>query len=154
MSLNEVRIQTADFDLSAEVAQLRADHPKVGGVVTFVGTVRDLNEGATVSEMELEHYPGMTEQSISAIIDQARQRWPIFSALVIHRVGPLKPKDQIVLVAVTSAHRGEAFAACEFIIDYLKTEAPFWKKEQTPDGARWVDARVSDDAALEKWQQR
>ncbi|MRW93216.1 molybdopterin synthase catalytic subunit MoaE [Duganella sp. FT80W] len=152
MSLSEVRIQTEDFDLSTEVAQLRADHPKVGGVVTFVGTVRDLNEGATVSEMELEHYPGMTEQSISNIVDQAKQRWPLFSALVIHRVGPLKPKDQIVLVAVTSAHRGEAFAACEFIIDYLKTEAPFWKKEQTPDGARWVDARVSDDAALNKWK--
>jgi molybdopterin synthase catalytic subunit len=152
MSLNEVRIQAEDFDLSTEVAQLRAGHPKVGGVVTFVGTVRDLNEGATVSEMELEHYPGMTEQSISNIIDQAKQRWPIMGALVIHRVGPLKPKDQIVLVAVTSAHRGEAFAACEFIIDYLKTEAPFWKKEQTPDGARWVDARVSDDAALNKWK--
>ncbi|MYM74225.1 molybdopterin synthase catalytic subunit MoaE [Duganella sp. FT134W] len=151
MSLNEVRIQTGDFDLSAEVAQLRAGYSKVGGVVTFVGTVRDLNEGATVSEMELEHYPGMTEQAISDIIDKARLRWPIFSALVIHRVGPLKPKDQIVLVAVTSAHRGEAFAASEFIIDYLKTEAPFWKKEQTPAGARWVDARVSDDQALNKW---
>jgi len=152
MSLNEVRIQAEDFDLSTEIAQLRAGHPKVGGVVTFVGTVRDLNEGASVSEMELEHYPGMTEQSISNIIDQAKQRWPIMGALVIHRIGPLKPKDQIVLVAVTSAHRGEAFAACEFIIDYLKTEAPFWKKEQTPEGARWVDARVSDDAALNKWK--
>jgi molybdopterin synthase catalytic subunit len=152
MSLSEVRIQAEDFDLSTEVAQLRAGHPKVGGVVTFVGTVRDLNEGATVSAMELEHYPGMTEQSISDIIDQARQRWPIMGALVIHRVGPLKPLDQIVLVAVTAAHRGEAFAACEFIIDYLKTEAPFWKKEQTPEGARWVDARVSDDAALNKWK--
>lgn len=152
MSLNEVRIQTADFDLSAELARLRAGQAGIGGVVSFVGTVRDLNEGASVSAMELEHYPGMTEQAISAIIDQARARWPIFGALVIHRVGPLLPKDQIVLVAVTSAHRGEAFAACEFIIDYLKTEAPFWKKEQTPDGARWVDARVSDDAALSKWQ--
>jgi molybdopterin synthase catalytic subunit len=152
MSLNEVRIQAEDFDLSTEVAHLRAGHPKVGGVVTFVGTVRDLNEGASVSAMELEHYPGMTEQSISDIIDQARQRWPIMGALVIHRVGPLKPLDQIVLVAVTAAHRGEAFAACEFIIDYLKTEAPFWKKEQTPEGARWVDACVSDDAALNKWK--
>jgi len=152
MSLNEVRIQAEDFDLSTEIAQLRAGHPKVGGVVSFVGTVRDLNEGAAVSAMELEHYPGMTEQSISNIIDQAKQRWPIMSALVIHRVGPLKPLDQIVLVAVTSAHRGEAFAACEFIIDYLKTEAPFWKKEQTPEGARWVDARVSDDVALNKWK--
>jgi molybdopterin synthase catalytic subunit len=154
MSLSEVRIQTEDFDLTTEIARLRADHPKVGGVVSFVGTVRDLNEGAAVSAMELEHYPGMTEQSISDVIDRAKQRWPIISALVIHRVGPLLPKDQIVLVAVTSAHRGEAFAASEFIIDYLKTEAPFWKKEQTPDGARWVDARVSDDAALEKWNRR
>jgi molybdopterin synthase catalytic subunit len=150
--VNEVRIQTEDFDLSAEVAQLRAANPKIGAIVTFVGVVRDLNDGASVAEMELEHYPGMTEQSISAIIDQARERWPTFGALVIHRVGPLKPLEQIVLVAATAAHRGEAFAASEFIIDYLKTEAPFWKKEQTPAGARWVDARVSDDAALNKWK--
>ncbi|USX16507.1 molybdenum cofactor biosynthesis protein MoaE [Oxalobacteraceae bacterium OTU3CAMAD1] len=150
--LNQVRIQTEDFDLSAEVAALRAANPKIGAIVTFVGVVRDLNEGAAVAEMELEHYPGMTEQSIGAVIERARQRWPTFGALVIHRVGPLKPLDQIVLVAATAAHRGEAFAACEFIIDYLKTEAPFWKKEQTPEGARWVDARVSDDAALAKWQ--
>ena len=154
MSLGEVRIQAGDFDLSAELAQLRAANPRVGAIVSFVGTVRDLNEGASVAEMELEHYAGMTEQSISAIIDQARQRWPVQGALVIHRIGPLKPMEQIVLVTVTAAHRGEAFAACEFIIDYLKTEAPFWKKEQTPDGARWVDARVSDDAALKKWQVR
>lgn len=147
-----VRIQAEDFDAAREVAALRAANPKVGGVVTFLGTVRDLNDGAQVAAMELEHYPGMTEASIDAIIDQALARWPIFDALVIHRVGPLLPQDQIVLVAVTSAHRGEAFAACEFIIDYLKTEAPFWKKEQTPDGARWVDARVSDDEALEKWR--
>ena len=146
-----VRIQAEDFDLSTEVAQLRAANPKVGAVVTFVGTVRDLNEGESVAEMELEHYPGMTEQSIAAIIEQARQRWPVSGALVIHRIGPLRPMEQIVLVAVTGAHRGEAFAACEFIIDYLKTEAPFWKKEQTPSGARWVDARVSDDVALRKW---
>jgi molybdopterin synthase catalytic subunit len=149
--MSDVRIQAGDFDLSHEVAQLRAGNAKVGGIVTFVGTVRDLNEGAFVAEMELEHYPGMTEQSIQAIIDQARERWPIDGALVIHRVGPLKPGDQIVLVAVTSPHRGEAFSACEFIIDYLKTEAPFWKKEQTPEGARWVDARTSDDEALRKW---
>ena len=147
-----VRVQTGDFDLAQEVRQLRAGNGKVGGIVTFVGTVRDLNEGANVSEMELEHYPGMTEQSIEAIIGQAKERWPVYDALVIHRVGPLKPLDQIVLVAVTSAHRGEAFAACEFIIDYLKTEAPCWKKEQTPEGARWVDARVSDDVALKKWE--
>jgi molybdopterin synthase catalytic subunit len=150
----QVRIQAEDFDLGAEVAQLRAANPKVGGIVTFVGTVRDLNEGAAVAEMELEHYPGMTEQSINAIIEQAKARWPIYGALVIHRIGPLKPMEQIVLVAVTSAHRGEAFAACEFIIDYLKTEAPFWKKEQTPDGARWVDARVTDETALQKWSLR
>jgi molybdopterin synthase catalytic subunit len=149
--MSRVRIQTEDFDLADEVSRLRAGNAGVGGVVTFVGTVRDLNEGAHVAAMELEHYPGMTEQSIERIIDQAQERWPIFDALVIHRVGPLLPRDQIVLVAVTSAHRGEAFAACEFIIDYLKTEAPFWKKEQTPDGARWVDARVSDDEALRKW---
>lgn len=146
-----VRVQTEDFDLSNEIAQLRAGFPKVGAVVSFVGTVRDLNDGEQVAEMELEHYPGMTEKALEDIIAQARSRWDLFDALVIHRVGPLKPLDQIVLVAVTSAHRGEAFAACEFIIDYLKTEAPFWKKEQTPQGARWVDARVSDDVALQKW---
>ncbi len=146
-----VRIQAEDFDLSAEVAQLRAANPKVGAIVTFLGTVRDLNDGASVAEMELEHYPGMTEQSITAIIEQAKQRWPVSGALVIHRIGPLKPMEQIVLVAVTGAHRGEAFAACEFIIDYLKTEAPFWKKELTPAGPRWVDARVNDDAALQNW---
>jgi molybdopterin synthase catalytic subunit len=146
-----VRVQTADFDLTTELAQLRANTPKVGAVVTFLGTVRDLNEGEHVAEMELEHYPGMTEKSLDDIVNQAKARWDIFDALVIHRVGPLNPLDQIVLVAVTSAHRGEAFDACEFIIDYLKTEAPFWKKEQTPAGARWVDARVSDDEAMAKW---
>ncbi len=148
-----VRVQTEDFDLSTEVAQLRQQAPKVGAVVTFLGTVRDLNEGEQVAEMELEHYPGMTEKSLEAIVAQAKARWDIFDALVIHRVGPLKPLEQIVLVAVTSAHRGEAFDACEFIIDYLKTEAPFWKKEQTPSGARWVDARVTDDEAMRKWAQ-
>ena len=154
MNPAQVRVQTDDFDLSAEVARLRADNPRVGAVVTFVGAVRDMNEGASVAEMELEHYPGMTEQSIEKIIKLAKERWPLFAALVIHRVGPLKPMDQIVLVACTAAHRGEAFAACEFIIDYLKTEAPFWKKEQTPDGARWVDARATDDIALKKWAAR
>jgi molybdopterin synthase catalytic subunit len=146
-----VRVQTEDFDLSTEVAQLRRHSPKVGAVVTFIGTVRDLNEGEQVAEMELEHYPGMTEKALQDIVDQAKSRWEIFDALVIHRVGPMKPLEQIVLVAVTSAHRGEAFDACEFIIDYLKTQAPFWKKEQTPSGARWVDARVSDDEAMAKW---
>jgi molybdopterin synthase catalytic subunit len=147
----EVRVQQEDFDLSTEVARMRAGDPRVGAVVTFVGTVRDLNEGAKVAELELEHYPGMTERALQDIVDQARARWPLYGALVVHRVGPMRPMEQIVLVAVSSAHRGVAFAACEFIMDYLKTEAPFWKKEQTPDGARWVDARVSDDAARAKW---
>ncbi len=148
-----VRVQTADFDLSTEVAQLRLSNPRVGAVVSFVGTVRDLNEGAAVSAMELEHYPVMTERALEQIVEQAKARWPIFDALVIHRIGPMQPLEQIVLVAVISPHRGEAFAACEFIMDYLKTQAPFWKKEQTPDGARWVDARESDDTALSKWKQ-
>jgi molybdopterin synthase catalytic subunit len=147
-----VRVQEADFDLSTELAALRAGDCRVGGVVSFVGTVRDMNEGAAVSEMTLEHYPGMTEQALEKIEREARARWPIYNVLVIHRVGPLRPMEQIVLVAVSSAHRGEAFQACEFIIDFLKTEAPFWKKEQTPEGARWVDARSTDDAALAKWQ--
>lgn len=146
-----VRIQRADFDLGIEVAQLRAGATQVGAIVTFVGTVRDLNDGAAVSLMTLEHYPGMTEKSIEAIIDQASARWPIADALVIHRIGDLQPLDQIVMVAVSAAHRGEAFAACEFIMDYLKMQAPFWKKEQTREGARWVDARATDDAALRKW---
>ncbi|NEX59871.1 molybdopterin synthase catalytic subunit MoaE [Noviherbaspirillum galbum] len=147
-----VRVQTQDFDVGAEIAGLRAGDARVGAVASFIGTVRDINDGSGVSEMELEHYPGMTEKSLEDIVAQAKARWNIFEALVIHRIGPLKPLDQIVLVAVTSAHRGEAFAACEFIMDYLKTQAPFWKKETTPQGARWVDARVSDDKALEKWQ--
>ncbi|MDC8758472.1 molybdenum cofactor biosynthesis protein MoaE [Janthinobacterium fluminis] len=151
--MSRVRVQTGDFDLGAEMARLRAGNAKVGAVVSFVGTVRDLNEGAAVAGMELEHYPGMTEQSIEAIVEQAMRRWPLFDALVVHRVGPLKPQEQIVLVLTTAAHRGEAFAACEYIIDYLKTEAPFWKKEQTPQGARWVDARVTDETALAKWAQ-
>ena len=146
-----VSIQTPDFDLSAEVAALRAGDARVGAVCVFVGTVRDRNDGQSVSTMELEHYPGMTEKAIEAMIDAAHQRFNVHGVRVIHRVGVLQPQDQIVLVAVTSAHRGEAFQACEFLMDYLKTQAPFWKKEQTPDGARWVDARVSDDAALARW---
>lgn len=151
MNTPRVRIQTEDFDLSAEVASLRQSDPRLGAVCTFVGTVRDRNDGQSVSTMELEHYPGMTEKAIEAMIDEAFRRFDIFGARVIHRVGLLQPLDQIVLVAVTSAHRGESFQACEFLMDYLKTQAPFWKKEQTPEGARWVDARVSDDAALAKW---
>jgi molybdopterin synthase catalytic subunit len=150
----EVRVQQEDFDLGAEVARLRAGDARIGAVVSFVGTVRDLNEGAQVAELELEHYPGMTERSLEDIVAQARARWPLFGALVVHRVGPMQPMEQIVLVAASAAHRGEAFAACEFVMDYLKTEAPFWKKEQTPEGARWVDARVSDDAAKVKWAAR
>jgi molybdopterin synthase catalytic subunit len=146
-----VSIQTQDFDISAELAALRAGQAGVGAVCSFLGTVRDRNEGDAVASMELEHYPGMTEKAIEAMIDQAHQRFDILGARVIHRVGLLQPMDQIVLVAVTSAHRGQSFLACEFLMDYLKTQAPFWKKEQTPQGARWVDARVSDDAALARW---
>jgi molybdopterin synthase catalytic subunit len=146
-----VRVQTDDFDLSEEVRRLRAGRPEVGAVVTFVGTVRDINDGASVAEMELEHYPGMTEKALEDIVARAKARWQLVDALVVHRVGPMRPEEQIVLVVTLSAHRGEAFAACEFIMDYLKTEAPFWKKEQTPQGTRWVDARSSDDAALRKW---
>jgi len=146
-----VSIQTEDFDVAAEIAALRAQDKRVGAVCTFIGTVRDRNDGQSVRTMELEHYPGMTEKSIEAMIDAAFQRFDIYAARVIHRVGLLQPLDQIVLVVVTSAHRGESFQACEFLMDYLKTQAPFWKKEQTPEGARWVDARVSDDQALAKW---
>jgi molybdopterin synthase catalytic subunit len=146
-----IAIQTADFDVGAELAALRAGDRGVGAVCAFVGTVRDRNDGSAVATLELEHYPGMTERAIDAMIDAAAQRFALRGVRVIHRVGPLQPQDQIVLVAVSSAHRGDAFAACEFLMDYLKTQAPFWKKEQTPTGARWVDARVSDDAALARW---
>jgi molybdopterin synthase catalytic subunit len=146
-----VTIQTADFDLTSEVLALRSGDRRVGAVCSFVGTVRDRNEGAEVRTLELEHYPGMTEKAIEAMIDEAHSRFDLFAARVIHRVGLMQPMDQIVLVAVTSAHRGQSFQACEFLMDYLKTQAPFWKKEQTPAGARWVDARVSDDAALARW---
>jgi molybdopterin synthase catalytic subunit len=146
-----VRIQEHDFDLTQEIALLRKNDAQIGAVAIFIGTVRDLNEGTEVKAMTLEHYPGMTEKALQDIIDQAKGRWDLKDALVVHRIGPLKPQDQIVLVAVTSAHRGEAFAACEFIMDYLKTLAPFWKKEDTSAGARWVDARVSDDQAMARW---
>jgi molybdopterin synthase catalytic subunit len=153
MNTARVVIQTEDFDLATEVNALRAQDGRVGAVCSFIGTVRDRTVGTVgqIQSMELEHYPGMTEKSIEAMIDAAHQRFDIFGARVIHRVGLLQPLDQIVMVAVTSAHRGESFAACEFLMDYLKTQAPFWKKEQTPEGAKWVDARVSDDAALAKW---
>ena len=148
-----VSIQTDDFDLAAEVAALREGDGGVGAVASFIGTVRDRNGGlpGEVSAMELEHYPGMTERAIEAMIDDAFRRFDIRGARVVHRVGPLQPREQIVLVVVSSAHRGQAFQACEFLMDYLKTQAPFWKKEHTPDGARWVDARVSDDTALARW---
>jgi molybdopterin synthase catalytic subunit len=147
-----VRVQMEDFDVSREIAAVRAGNPRIGAVASFVGVVRDLNDGSSVAEMTLEHYPGMTEKSIEAIINEARGRWDVMNARVIHRVGTLKPLDQIVLVVVASGHRGDAFAACEFIMDYLKTRAPFWKKEETPNGGRWVDARAADDAAAERWQ--
>ena len=146
-----VLITTDDFNLTDEVAVLRAHDKRVGAVCSFIGTVRDQNDGLSVSGMELEHYPSMTEKSIEAMIDEAMARFDIFGVRVVHRVGLLQPLDQVVMVAVTSAHRGTSFQACEFLMDYLKTQAPFWKKEQTPEGARWVDARVSDDAALAKW---
>lgn len=147
-----VRIQTEDFDVGQELAALRAGDRSVGAVAAFIGTVRDVNESTGVATMTLEHYPGMTEKALADIVASAKSRWDIADALVIHRVGALRPADQIVLVGVTSAHRGEAFAACEFIIDFLKTQAPFWKKEDTPTGARWVEARASDDAAALRWQ--
>jgi molybdopterin synthase catalytic subunit len=147
-----VRVQEADFDLGAELAALRANDPRVGALASFLGLVRDINDGTSVSEMTLEHYPGMTEKALEAIVAEAKERWDLYDVLVIHRVGPLKPCDQIVLVGVTSAHRGEAFAACEFVMDYLKTRAPFWKREATPQGAHWVDARETDDSAAARWQ--
>jgi len=153
--MTRVSIQTEDFDLGVEVAALRAGDGGVGAVASFVGTVRDRNDvnGDTskVSAMELEHYPGMTERAIEAMVDSALARFDIRAARVVHRVGVLQPGEQIVLVAVSSAHRGQAFQACEYLMDYLKTQAPFWKKESTPGGARWVDARVSDDDAARRW---
>ena len=146
-----ISVQTEDFDAGAELAQMRLAHPEAGALVSFVGQVRDLNDGAMVSGMHLEHYPGMTEKALSGIAEQAMQRWELADALVIHRYGDLKPLDQIVLVVVASAHRQSAFAACEFIMDYLKTEAPFWKKESTPEGERWVDAKEVDEIAKNRW---
>jgi molybdopterin synthase catalytic subunit len=146
-----VRVQREEFDVGAEVARLRGGDPGVGAVACFVGVARDVNDGAAVASLTLEHYPGMTEKALEAICEQARSRWKLIDVLVVHRVGELRPTDPIVLVVVTSAHRGDAFAACEFVMDYLKTEAPFWKRETTPDGARWVDARDSDETARLRW---
>jgi molybdopterin synthase catalytic subunit len=146
-----VRVQTADFDIGAEIARLREGHRSVGAIASFIGTVRDVNDASTITGLTLEHYPGMTEAALEEIVAEARRRFDIRDALVIHRVGALAPGDQIVLVAVTSAHRGMAFDACEFIMDALKTRAPFWKKERLPDGERWVEARASDDEAARRW---
>ena len=147
-----VRIQTQDFDAGAEIAALRRNNPRIGAVASFIGVCRDANDGDAVIKMTLEHYPGMTEKALESIVTEARGRWNIMDALIVHRVGELKPTDQIVLVVVAGAHRGEAFAACEFIMDYLKTRAPFWKKEETPQGARWVEAKAADDQAAARWQ--
>ena len=148
-----VQVQATDFDLSTEIAALRQARPDLGAVVAFIGLVRDINAGASVSEMTLEHYPAMTQKALESIANQAKQRWDIEEVLIIHRVGRLVPTDQIVLVAVAGAHRGPAFEACEFIMDYLKTQAPFWKKELTPRGAHWVEARDTDTAAAQRWEQ-
>jgi molybdopterin synthase catalytic subunit len=146
-----VRVQTGDFDIGAEVLKLRRGNPKIGAIACFVGLVRDINENSAVVELTLEHYPAMTERALVDIVEQAKRRWDILDAVVVHRVGTLKPTDQIVLVIVASAHRGGAFSACEFIMDYLKTRAPFWKKEQTERGKRWVEARDSDDDTAQRW---
>lgn len=147
-----VRVQVRDFDAGAEILALRRANPKIGAMASFIGLVRDVTEGSAVAAMTLEHYPGMTEQAIEEIVIQAKARWDLIDALVIHRIGKLEPADQIVLVIAASAHRGEAFSACEFIMDYLKTRAPFWKKEDTPEGARWVEARETDDKAAARWE--
>ena len=148
----KIRVQSEAFDLGAEVDAMRAGRTDIGAIASFVGLARDLNEGSGVAAMTLEHYPGMTEKALAALVDEANSRWTLLDVSVIHRVGRLLPGDPIVLVAVASSHRGEAFAACEFIMDYLKTRAPFWKREATPEGARWVDARETDDSAAARWQ--
>ncbi len=147
-----IRIQADDFDLTHEQSLIRERHRHVGAIASFVGVVRDINDGQGVSAMTLEHYPGMTEKALTNIVVDAASRWNVIDATVIHRIGTMQPTDQIVLVMVASAHRGDAFAACEFIMDFLKTDAPFWKKEQTADGSRWVDARASDESAQQRWK--
>ena len=149
--IKSISVQTEPFDTAAEIEKLRGDNPSIGAIVTFLGLTRDSNEGQRVSGMILEHYPGMTEKALEKILDEAEVRWKLQGVRVVHRVGELKPQDPIVLVAAASVHRGEAFHACEFVIDYLKTRAPFWKQEQTPEGSRWVDARRSDDRAEKRW---
>ena len=147
----KIQVQASPFDLATEVTALYSNNPRVGAVATFLGLVRDVNAGEGVHTLSLEHYPGMTERSLAAIVAEACARWSILDATVIHRVGDLRPTDPIVLVAVAAAHRGEAFAACEYIMDFLKTRAPFWKKEGSADGERWVDARDTDAAAAQRW---
>lgn len=146
-----VRVQVEDFDVAAELKLLCGNKPNIGAIVNFIGLVRDINDGDAIQALTLEHYPGMTERALEKIINEAQSRWDIDHSLIIHRVGTLKPQDQIVLVAVASAHRGEAFKACAFMMDYLKTQAPFWKKEATSQGERWVDAKLSDDDAQARW---
>ena len=152
--MDEIRVQGEDFDAGREISKLRSGNPKVGAIASFIGVVRDVNDGDAVGELTLEHYPGMTEKALAKIVDEARSHWSILDTVVIHRVGTLKPTDQIVLVVVTSSHRGDAFAACEFVMDYLKTQAPFWKKERTPTGERWVETRASDDSAAQRWREK
>ena len=146
-----ISVQSKPFDPAAEEHAIRSGNPQIGAVVTFLGLMRDINEGDAVAGMTLEHYPGMTEKALQAIVDEAAERWQLEAVRLVHRVGDLRPEDPIVLVSVASRHRGEAFRACEFLIDYLKTRAPFWKKEQTSNGERWVEARHSDDQAESKW---
>ncbi len=148
----KISVQLEDFDAGREMAAVRAGNPKVGAVASFVGVVRDVNDGAGVASLTLEHYPGMTERALKGIVDEAAGRWQVLDCTVIHRFGRLEPTDQIVFVAVASGHRGDAFAACEFIMDFLKTQAPFWKKEETPEGARWVEAKAADDSAADRWK--
>lgn len=150
--IKAISVQSESFDTAAEIEKLRADNPAIGAIVTFLGLTRDINEGQPVASMTLEHYPGMTEKALQEILNEAETRWKLQGIRVVHRIGELRPQEPIVLVAVASAHRGEAFQACEFVIDYLKTRAPFWKKEQTPEGSRWVDARQSDNQAEQRWR--
>ena len=147
-----VRVQTEDFDLGAELGKLRRANASIGALVSFVGQVRDINDGDAINTLTLEHYPEMTQKSLEAIENEAKTRWQLIDTLIIHRFGTLKPQDQIVLVAITCSHRGDAFKACEFIMDYLKTSAPFWKKEATNQGERWVEAKLSDDQAKARWK--